>query len=186
MPLARPDFLPGCSARDVARRAADLVTVLLRDRPEVEQVAAVLRAHGETDLADLFARDVREMREAALSLHEVFAAADVDQAANLLNNLLAGHARPPRLTTHGGTFGWHLHVDGDDDGPWGEWLLTSSCLGLAVLLTESQACPGGLCASPSCRKPFVDVGGGSPQRYCSPRCATRERVAAHRKAKRES
>ncbi|WP_211293399.1 CGNR zinc finger domain-containing protein, partial [Amycolatopsis pretoriensis] len=24
------------------------------------------------------------------------------------------------------------------------------------------------------------TGGGSPKRYCSPRCATRERVAAHR------
>ncbi|WP_332306638.1 CGNR zinc finger domain-containing protein [Saccharomonospora glauca] len=40
--------------------------------------------------------------------------------------------------------------------------------------------PGGLCASPSCGRPFVHVGGGSPRRYCTPRCATRERVAAHR------
>jgi predicted RNA-binding Zn ribbon-like protein len=145
------------------------------------RTAAILEAHGETDLSDLSAHALEEMREAALALCAVFAAADIGEAASLLNDLLA---HPPRLTTHGGTSGWHLHVDGHDDGPWGAWLLTPTCMALAVLLADRQALPGGLCASPSCRKPFVDLGGGSPQRYCSPRCATRERVAAHRRARR--
>ncbi|MFC7099397.1 CGNR zinc finger domain-containing protein [Nonomuraea rubra] len=30
------------------------------------------------------------------------------------------------------------------------------------------------------RAPVPGRGGGSPRRYCSSRCATRERVAAHR------
>ncbi|MEU7894837.1 CGNR zinc finger domain-containing protein [Nonomuraea sp. NPDC049152] len=42
--------------------------------------------------------------------------------------------------------------------------------------------PGGLCAATGCGKPYLDLGGGSPRRYCGTRCATRERVAAHRAA----
>ena len=101
-------------------------------------------------------------------------------AADRINALLAGRAHPPRLTTHGGESGWHLHVDSGDDAPWAEWFLTSSCLALAVLLAERQAPPAGLCGSSSCGKPFVNVGRGAARRYCSATCGTRERVAAHR------
>ena len=92
-------------------------------------------------------------------------------------------AHPPRLTTRGGGSGWHLHADSSDDAPWAEWFLTSSCLALAVLLAERQAPPGGFCQSPSCGRPFVNVGRGSARRYCSTACGTRERVAAHREAR---
>ncbi len=108
------------------------------------------------------------------------AAGDADTAADRLNGLLANRAHPPRLTSHGGESGWHLHVDGSDDAPWAEWFLTSSCLALAVLLAERQAPPAGLCASPPCGKPFVNVGRGAARRYCSAACGTRERVARHR------
>jgi predicted RNA-binding Zn ribbon-like protein len=74
-------------------------------------------------------------------------------------------------------------VDGSDDAPWAEWFLTSSCLALAALLAERQAPPGGFCQSPSCGRPFVNVGRGSTRRYCSAACGTRERVAAHRGAR---
>ena len=73
-----------------------------------------------------------------------------------------------------------MHVDGGDDAPWADWFLTSSCLALAVLLAERQAAPAGLCAAPSCGRPFVNVGRGAVRRYCSAACGTRERVARHR------
>ena len=114
----------------------------------------------------------------------MFTATDVATAADRINDLLAGRAHPPRLTTHGGASGWHLHVDSSDDAPWGEWFLTSSCLALAVLLAERQAPPAGICASPSCLRPFVNVGRGAARRYCSAACGTRERVAAYREAGR--
>ena len=52
-------------------------------------------------------------------------------------------------------------MDGGDDAPWADWFLTSSCLALAVLLAERQAPPAGLCAAPSCGRPFVNVGRGA-------------------------
>lgn len=162
------------SARAAAERAADLVNVL--EGGTVAEVREALRSHGETDV-ELSVDDLAEMRSVAAVLREIFAAGDTGQAAELLNAALA-RAHPPRLTTHGGTFGWHLHVDSSDDAPWGEWFLTSSCLALAVLLADRQSPPGGVC---SCGKSFVDSGRGSARRYCSSRCATRARVAAHRR-----
>ncbi|MGH3273430.1 MAG: CGNR zinc finger domain-containing protein [Streptosporangiaceae bacterium] len=169
------------AVHDTAQRAADVLAVLRAGAPEQrEQVIAVLRARGEPEPIEITEADMTEVRQAALELLEVFTAASTAEAAERLSRLLAGHARPPRLTTHEGQAGWHVHVDSRDDAPWGEWFLTSSCLALALLLAERQAPPAGICASPSCGKPFVNTGRGSARHYCGPSCGTRERVAAHR------
>ena len=183
----------GSSVHDAAQRAADMLAVLLPragnrlsagSAGERAAVIEVLRAHGEPEPIEISTAGLDSLRKAALELREVFTAGDVTAAADTINGLLAGRAHPPRLTAHGGTSGWHLHVDGGDDAPWGEWFLTSSCLALAVLLAERQARPAGICASPSCGRPFVNVGRGAARRYCSATCGTRERVAAHREAGR--
>ena len=190
------EALLGSSVHDTAQRAADILAVVLpragpRNRRlppgsagERAAVIEVLRAHGEPEPIEISAAGLDSLRQAALELREVFTAADVAAAADAINGLLAGRAHPPRLTTHGGASGWHLHVDGSDDAPWSEWFLTSSCLALAVLLADRQAPPAGICASPSCGRPFVNVGRGSARRYCSAACGTRERVAAYRQASR--
>jgi predicted RNA-binding Zn ribbon-like protein len=191
--MASQAALLGSSVHDAAQRAADILAVLLPragnrlvpgSRDERDALINVLRAHGEPEPVQLSAADLAGLREVALELREVFTADDVAAAAGRINGLLAGRAHPPRLTTHGETFGWHLHVDGSDDAPWTEWFLTSSCLALAVLLADRQAPPAGICESPSCGRPFVNVGRGSLRRYCSAACGTRERVAAHRGARR--
>ena len=185
--------LLGGSVHDAAQRAADILAVLLpragnRLAPgssgERDAVIEVLEAHGEPSPVELSPADLEGLRRAALELREVFTAGDVAAAADRINGLLAGRAHPPRLTTHGGASDWHLHVDSSDDAPWGEWLLTSSALALAVLLAERQAPPAGICASPTCGRPFVNVGRGSTRRYCSAACGTRQRVAAHRQVNR--
>jgi predicted RNA-binding Zn ribbon-like protein len=185
--------LLGGSVHDAAQRAADILAVLLpragnRFAPgtpgERDAVIEVLEAHGEPSPVEISPADLEGLRRAALELREVFTAGDVATAADRINGLLAGRAHPPRLTTHGGASGWHLHVDSSDDAPWAEWLLTSSALALAVLLAERQAPPAGICASPTCGRPFVNVGRGSARRYCSAACGTRQRVAAHRQVNR--
>jgi predicted RNA-binding Zn ribbon-like protein len=179
---------------DAARRAADVLAILLPragnrlppgSRDELAALTAVLRAYGEPEPVEISAAGLAGLRRAAFELREVFTAPDVAMAADRINGLLAGRAHPPRLTTHGGTSGWHLHVDSHDDAPEAEWFLTSSCLALAVLLADRQSRPAGICQSASCARPFVNVGRGSPRRYCSSTCGTRERVAAYREASRQ-
>ena len=149
----------------MAVRAVDLCVALLHEQPSIESVSRVLRDHGEAGDLGLGEADVTTMRAAAVRLSEVLGAADAGEAAILLNRLLAGAAQAPRLTSHEGTTSWHLHVDSGDEAPWGEWFLASSALALAVLLADHQRVPGGLCASGSCGRPYLDFGGGSPRRY---------------------
>ena len=145
------------------------------------EVIAMLREYGEPEPIEITDADVAGMCAVAVRLHEVFAARDTATAARLLNEILAGAAGPPRLSSHDGT-AWHLHLDGsDDDTPWKAWFAVSSAIELAEVLAARQAPPGGLCAARGCGQPFVHQGGGTPRRYCSSRCATRERVAAHRR-----
>ncbi|MCH5677505.1 CGNR zinc finger domain-containing protein [Streptomyces gilvus] len=179
-PLPSDDLSARHSVLAAARRAAALVSVLTRERPDPEEVVAVLREYGEQGPLDLTPDDLDEMCAAAVLLREVFTADDLDTAAVLLNRLLREHTGPLRLTSHGGS-PWHPHLDRDDDGPWGEWLLASSCLALTVLVWDTQRPPGRLCAAHNCRQVFVTQGAGPERRYCSRRCATRERVAAHRR-----
>ncbi|MEU5975456.1 CGNR zinc finger domain-containing protein [Streptomyces sp. NPDC047315] len=174
------------SVQAMAERTAALINALSCDDPRPAAVAAVLRAHGETndatDTGRLVERDVVEMRAAAEQLRTVFEARDVDAAAECLNALLPRSTGVLRLTSHRGASPWHPHLDGDDEAPWGEWLLASSCLALTVLLWDRQRPPGAVCASSSCANVFLTAGSGPERRYCSRRCATRERVAAHRRA----
>ena len=167
----------------MARRAAALINALAGDRPDPATVAGVLDAYGESGQAELTAADITEMRAAATVLRDVFAAEHVDDAAATLNRLLREHTGPLRLTSHEATTPWHPHLDHNDNAPWGQWLLASSCMALTVLVWDRQRPPGRICSSPSCRDVFITQGSGPERRYCSRRCATRERVAAHRRAR---
>lgn len=180
------------SVQSVTRRSVALVNALTAGEaatdpppapPSPAGIAELLRAYGEFDPVDLTASDVTDLRAAALLLRAVFTAEDVDDAAAALNRLLRRGRGTLRLTSHAGRSPWHPHLDGDDDAPWGEWFLASACLALTLLVWDRQRPPGGVCASGTCENVFTNEGSGPPRRYCSRRCATRERVAAHRRAR---
>ncbi|MGW7024905.1 CGNR zinc finger domain-containing protein [Streptomyces decoyicus] len=171
------------SVLTTARRTAALINALADDCPDPADVADVLRAYGETDPIDLTTRDIAEMQAAASLLRRVFAAEHADDTAAALNQLLTDHTGPLRLTSHSGSTPWHPHLDSEDNAPWDEWLLASSCMALTILVWDRQHPPGRICASPSCQNVFITQGSGPERRYCSRRCATRERVAAHRRSR---
>ncbi|RFU88592.1 CGNR zinc finger domain-containing protein [Streptomyces triticagri] len=180
-PAATHEWSTRHSVLTLARRTVALLNALSPEPPEPEAVAAVLLEYGEPGPVRLTEADVADLRAAAEELRAVFEATDVDLAASRLNRLLARGTGSLRLSSHHGESPWHPHLDSDDEAPWGEWLLASSCLALTVLLWDRQEPPGGVCASPSCRHVFITRGSGPDRRYCSRRCATRERVAAHRR-----
>lgn len=170
------------SATFAAKRAADVVFVLrnkerLAHNELAVRLSETLRTYGEKN-ADV-AANIDELKDVARKLYDVFATTDMNMAAVRINSLLDAYTRKPRLSTHGDS-PWHIHVDGNDHAPWAEWFAASSAFALAVLLAEKQQNPAGLCASPTCGRPFIDLGKGGGRKYCSPKCATRERVAAYR------
>ncbi|MET7639681.1 CGNR zinc finger domain-containing protein [Streptomyces sp. NPDC005438] len=171
----------------MARRTVDLLNTLHPGEPpeppdteRLERVVAVLREYGDPDPVDLDQADLRRLTTVAPTVRRVFTATDPDSAAEAVNSLLAQGTGPLRLSSHHGRTPWHPHLDGDDDAPWHEWFLASSGLALAVLLWDRQRPPGGTCSAPGCSRVFLAQGSGPTRRYCSRRCATRVRVAAHR------
>ncbi|QES52766.1 hypothetical protein DEJ50_30410 [Streptomyces venezuelae] len=153
-----------------------------------EALAALLARHGErpADLTEtaFSAADAAELRDAARRMGQVLAETDADLAAEALNAVFADCGARPRLVRHE-DHPWHLHVDREDAG-WGSWFLASGALALAQLLTAHGRVAWGACPAAGCGRYFTGTGPGSPRRYCSTGCATRERVAAHRRRKREA
>lgn len=175
----------GQSVRSVAERTTDLLNILAEEETHSAQVEEVLRAHGESE-PHLSRTDMRCLHRVAADLRHVLRASTTEQAAERLNRLLAATAHPPRLSDHSGTTHWHLHLDRYDDASWAEWAASSAGMCLALLLSDRQRPPGGVCAAHGCARVFIDTGSGSPRRHCSRRCATRARVAAHRAARQGS
>lgn len=155
---------------------------MVRAGASAGEIAATLRGYGE-DVSDLDAAAVRSLRPVADELYEVFEAPTIDACARRLNAMLARRCGPPRLSNHDGT-GWHLHLDGSDDAPWAEWLAASGAFALATIIANTGRHPGGICHADGCDRPYLNVGAGGAQRYCSPRCASRSRVAAYRRRSR--
>lgn len=173
-----------------ARRLIELAEAV-RAEPGLPRaaLAELLARHGErpADLApDSFGEaDAARLRAAAARMALVLAETDEDRAAGALNGLLEEYGTRPRLTRHDG-HPWHLHVDRGDGADWADWFLASGALVLAQLLTEYGRIAWGACAAPGCGRLFLGTGPGSARRYCSSACATRTRVAAHRRRRRES
>jgi predicted RNA-binding Zn ribbon-like protein len=172
------------SATHAAKRAADIVFILqnkerLEDASVADRLNVILGEYGEPE-ADITAADLESLKTVSRKLYTVFASQEVKNTANLLNAILREYAHAPRLSAHAGT-PWHLHVDNEDHAPWAEWFAASSAFALAILFAEKQRNPSGLCASSACSRPFIDLGKGGKRKYCSSKCATRERVAVYRK-----
>lgn len=171
------------SAIHAAQRAVALITVLVVESHDDETArvltASLLREYGEPQ-PDLNSTDIRELRHGAQDIYAIFRCPDMGSTVEHINALLARYATSPRLTSHDNS-PWHLHVDATDNAPWRTWFVSSSAMALAILASEKQRPPGGICASPSCERPFINLGQGGGRRYCSSRCSTRERVASHRR-----
>ncbi|MFF4954791.1 CGNR zinc finger domain-containing protein [Streptomyces chattanoogensis] len=177
-----------------AERLIELANAV-RARPDLprDELAGLLARHGESpdDLTGqaFSEHDAAGLRAAAGRIARLVAegggadGADTDRAAHALNALLAECGARPRLSRHGG-HPWHLHVDRGDDASWADWFLASSALTLAWILTEHGRVPWGECAAPGCSALYLGTGPGSARRYCSSACASRERVAAHRRRRR--
>ncbi|MER6609787.1 CGNR zinc finger domain-containing protein [Streptomyces sp. NPDC000927] len=171
--LAHP---PGTASRRAPSHSARASTGI----PAPADAAAlrgVLERHGGPPLA-LTEDTARELRDATASLIRILDLDDVDEAAEAINALLDRHPARPRLVRLPGR-PWSLHARAPHDADPAHWLLSTTALALALWLGERGYCAWGRCAAPGCRRYFIDTGRRSPQRYCSSRCGTRVRVAAH-------
>ncbi|WP_335939833.1 CGNR zinc finger domain-containing protein [Streptomyces sp. PTD5-9] len=138
----------------------------------------VVERHGGPPLR-LTDATAEEVREAAAAIAGILDTKDEDRAAEAINTLLDRYPARPRLVRLPQR-PWSLHTRAPRDARPAQWLLSTAALALALWFSERGYCAWGRCAAPGCDRYFIDTGRRSPQRYCSTRCGTRVRVAAHR------
>jgi predicted RNA-binding Zn ribbon-like protein len=124
--------------------------------------------------------DPAAMTAAADRLHAVFAAADGDERARMVNAMLAETAVRPELTQDDGVLGAGWSVPEPPAVP-----LASATL---ALWEHLGAHPDrlGVCADRQCADIYVDVSPAGHRRFCSTVCQTRTRVAVFRERQRKA
>jgi predicted RNA-binding Zn ribbon-like protein len=146
-------------------------------------VTAALRA-GRQDTREVSAREAAGFPVVAQALRAVFdavAAGRTDDAARLVNEMLARAGARPRLDRHDGE-PWHLHFHGAEDSLATSWA-AGCATGLAVVLGRDQQDRLGVCAAPRCDRVFVDTSRNATRRFCSTTCQNRVKAAAFRAAR---
>jgi predicted RNA-binding Zn ribbon-like protein len=122
-------------------------------------------------------RDLHEVRALRSRLRQVFDSDTDDQAAVVLNGLLADMGAVPRVSVHGTAP--HLHFESEAGSP-ARYLGAITAMGLSVALIEGGFDRFGRCNASTCDDVFVDVSRNHSRLHCSDKCTTRENVAAHR------
>jgi len=149
-------------------------------------VTAALQA-GQRDTREVSAHEAAGFPTVATALRAVFdavAAGHADDAARLVNEMLARTGARPRLDRHDGE-PWHLHFHGAEDSLATSWA-AGCATGLAVVLGSERQDRLGVCAAPRCDRVYVDTSRNATRRFCSTACQNRVKAAAFRAARQSA
>lgn len=125
---------------------------------------------------------VRRLRD---RLRTVWTAGGRDEAAGIVNALLADCAASPYLSKHD-ELDWHLHVT-RPDAPLALRIGAEAAMGFLDLVREDDLGRLRFCAAEDCSDVLVDLSRNSSKRYCDTgNCGNRTNVAAYRARKRTS
>ncbi|MFE3190250.1 CGNR zinc finger domain-containing protein [Nocardia sp. NPDC059240] len=145
-----------------------------------DEIRRILRAHRAPERYS--GADPAEIRPAALQVAAILDMDAPDDAAHAINALLADYPARPTLVQLPGR-PWSMHSRPPEDADPEYWLLAKAALALGLWLSDRGRCAWGRCAAADCGRYFIDTGRRQPQKYCGTTCATRIRVAAHRRGK---
>lgn len=144
-----------------------------------ERWAALCAEHGDAGLGEAPVQGPA-LRDAVAEVRTLLATTEPQAAASGLNAALASTAAPPELVQLPDGR-WATRPTLPDDASAALVYRTLAAAALANWFAERGRPAWGHCAAARCENVFIDEGRRAPQRFCSPTCATRTRVAAHRR-----
>jgi predicted RNA-binding Zn ribbon-like protein len=158
--------------------AADLVNS--DELTDAAALEAFLDRHRLEPRPRTTAADVAAVRALRPRLRAIWRATTTERIAELVNGLLADSGARPRLTDHGGGWGWHLHVTGAE-APAERRIAAQAGFAVADLVRLRETARLRSCEAPGCEAVFVDLSKNRSRRYCDTgNCGNRQHVAAYR------
>ncbi|HWK29562.1 MAG TPA: CGNR zinc finger domain-containing protein [Solirubrobacter sp.] len=128
-------------------------------------------------------RELAALRALRPVLRELLTA-ERDDAAELVNALLADAQALPQLRRHDG-LDWHIHAV-PTDAPLERRVAVEVAMAMIDLIRADELSRLAVCADERCDGLVLDLSRNRSRRYCSTACANRNAVAAYRARGRRS
>lgn len=147
----------------------------------VGALADFFREHHYTGRLDRDQAELEEVRRLRPRLRSLLLA-ERDEAATMVNTMLAEAHALPRLVRHEGA-DWHIHAVADDS-PLPARILVETAMAMVDLIRADELSRLATCAADDCEDVVLDLSRNRSRRYCSIQCSNREAVAAYRARRR--
>ena len=156
-------------------------------------LAAAELVNGVGDLDEFFHRfgysgrfdddeaEVEAVREIRPLLRDLLTR-DRDEAAGLVNDVLARERATPQLVRHHG-LDWHIHAV-PDDAPLAVRVLVETAMAVLDVVRSDEMDRLGICADDRCDGIVVDLSRNRSKKFCSTTCGNRNAVNAFRSRRR--
>ncbi len=145
--------------------------------------AAFLADHPFSGTIRGTAQERESVRALRPRLRAFWTAANPDESAALVNEILAESDARPYLTRHD-AWDWHLHVT-QPDAPLAQRIAAEAAMAMLDLIRADALSRLKICGAPDCEDVLVDLSKNSSKRYCDTgNCGNRTNVAAYRARKR--
>jgi predicted RNA-binding Zn ribbon-like protein len=153
--------------------------------PDTAALDAFVVKQEISEIDSLTAADLAAVQLLRGRLREVFSAESTEQAAELVNAVVAAAGTTPRLTNHD-HHGWHIHYFAPHAAI-GDHLAAELGMALAFIVMAGELERLRRCEAPDCERVFVDLSRNRSRRYCDSRtCGNRLHVAAYRARQRSA
>ncbi len=144
---------------------------------EIAELDAWYAQHGYTGRRDGDAAELEALRALRPVLRELLTA-ERDDAAELVNTLLAEAQAVPQLKRHDG-LDWHIHAV-PPDAPLERRVMAEAAMAMVDLIRTDELSRLAVCIDDRCEGLVLDLSRNRSRRYCSTACANRNAVAAYR------
>jgi predicted RNA-binding Zn ribbon-like protein len=150
---------------------------------DLDQLDAWYEEHGFTGRRDHDAAELEALRALRPVLRELLTA-ERDEAAELVNAMLADAGALPQLRRHDG-LDWHIHAV-PADAPLERRVAVEVAMAMVDIIRTDEHSRLSVCADAGCDGLVLDLSRNRSRRFCSTICANRNAVAAYRARARRS
>ncbi len=169
---------------EIALQAAVVLANSLQDEAALTTVAALDEYFHNFQYTGSHERTRAELDQVLALRREIRALllAPRDEAADMVNDMLARNNALPRLMRHD-DLDWHLHAI-EDDQPLAYRIAVETAMAMVDVIRADEHSRISQCSDESCQRIVLDLSRNRSKIYCSTTCGNRAAAAAYRARQR--